>query len=327
MVGAADPMMRFPAGTTFTPYSVLRNISDQPTTIAPTVYWMEGATARVAQLQKITLTPSKTLSLDVMSLLASAALKNFNGSVNLILDVEGNQSVLMASGSVDQKNTYVFEVAPQAAVESVAKSLSYWSTANGDDTMVTLWNPADEAQDLVFTVFFSGGQYGFPVHLGPRATHMFNLSEVIQNQIPDAAGNLIPSTVHEGSAEIFGVHGENEHIVVTMEAGTYNVQKATCNNYCTTCQGAVDSWIAADPFAVAVAGTNQLKFIIQDNKGRQYDYASESSWSSTRSFTICGYYSSPRSCIRCRRSTPIQYFYIQTIFSGTRTHNTNRISS
>ena len=110
MVGAADPMMRFPAGTTFTPYSVLRNISDQPTTIAPTVYWMEGATARVAQLQKITLTPSKTLSLDVMSLLASAALKNFNGSVNLILDVEGNQSVLMASGSVDQKNTYVFEV-------------------------------------------------------------------------------------------------------------------------------------------------------------------------------------------------------------------------
>jgi hypothetical protein len=28
--------------------------------------------------------------------------------------------------------------------DSVAKNISYWSTANGDDTMITLWNPADE---------------------------------------------------------------------------------------------------------------------------------------------------------------------------------------
>jgi len=33
---------------------------------------------------------------------------------------------------------------PEAVKESIAKNLSYWSTRDGDDTMVTLWNPADE---------------------------------------------------------------------------------------------------------------------------------------------------------------------------------------
>lgn len=45
---------------------------------------------------------------------------------------------------MDQSGTYVFAVRPMAILESVAKSMSYW-TGNGDDTMVTLWNPADEA--------------------------------------------------------------------------------------------------------------------------------------------------------------------------------------
>ncbi|MGA8762459.1 MAG: hypothetical protein WB562_06175 [Candidatus Sulfotelmatobacter sp.] len=144
MNGAADPMMRFPAGTTFTPYSLLRNVSDQPAIVTPSVYWMEGAAARSARLQPLGILPYQTQSLDVPALLAESGLQNFNGSFNLVFDVEG--SVLMASGSVDQKNTYVFEVLPGSAKESASKNLSYWSTANGDDTMVTLWNPADESR-------------------------------------------------------------------------------------------------------------------------------------------------------------------------------------
>jgi hypothetical protein len=38
MSGAADPMMKFPAGTTFTPYSILRNTSDAPISLTPTVW-------------------------------------------------------------------------------------------------------------------------------------------------------------------------------------------------------------------------------------------------------------------------------------------------
>jgi hypothetical protein len=194
MVGAADPMMAFPAGTTFTPYSILRNVSDSPISVTPTLWWMEGGAARSSQLSKINLAPNQTQSLDVMSLISAAglisAIKAFNGSVNLILDTQGKEGgLVLAAGSVDQSNTYVFEVAPRPIMESASKSISYWSTGNGDDTMVTLWNPADEAQDLIFQVIFSGGHYGLPIHLGPRETRTLNLSQVIQSQVPDAEDN------------------------------------------------------------------------------------------------------------------------------------------
>src|ERR1700685_1547109 len=105
--------------------------------------------------------------------------------------------------------------------------------------MVSLWNPADEAQDFIFTLFFSGGHYDLPVHLGPRATRMFNISEIIQNQIPDKDGNLVAPTIHEGSAKISGTQAENEHILVSIAGGIYNVQKATCGRTCNNCSGVV----------------------------------------------------------------------------------------
>jgi hypothetical protein len=282
MSGAADPMMSFPAGTVFTPYAVARNVSNQPLTVTPTLWWMQAASPSSAHLAPVILPPHQTQNLDVPALIAGAGLKNFNGSVNLVFDTKGRQgALLLASGSVDQKNTYVFEVVPRGFSESVAKNVSYWSTANGNDTMVTLWNPADEAQDFVFTLFYTGGHYGYPVHLGPQAMQTFNISEIIHNQIPDAEGNVVPAGVQEGSAKISGSQGENEHILVAMDAGVYNVQKATCGQVCETCDGYVSEILVANPFQVSVGGNTQQTFTIQYNTGAQYDETGSSNWSSS----------------------------------------------
>jgi Big-like domain-containing protein len=282
MTGEADPMMLFPAGTRFTPYSILRNATDRSLSVQPMVYWMEGSRSRSASLPPLTILPYHTVNLNLGSLLSGAGLGDFNGNVNVTFEHQGKpRELLIASGSVDQKNTYVFEVYAQAVVESVAKTLSYWSTANGDDTMVSLWNPADEAQDFVFTLFFSGGHYKFPVHLEPRATHTFNISEIIQNQVPDEEGSVIPASVHEGSAEVAGPKGENQHILVAMDAGTYNVRKATCGIYCLTCQGATLASVGLNPFAVAVGGKTQLSFTVTYHDGTKYDYTKTATWSSS----------------------------------------------
>ncbi len=189
MAGAADPMMSFPAGTTFTPYSILRNISAAPIAITPTLWWMERSEAHRNQLPTFQISPGRTKVLDVPSLISLAGLRNFNGNVSLEFNALGPaDGLLMAAGSVDQKNTYVFEVRPSRIEESQARSLSYWDTVNGDDTMVTVWNPADEAQEFVFRLSFSGGHYLLPLHLGPRASQTFDISEIINNQIPDAEG-------------------------------------------------------------------------------------------------------------------------------------------
>lgn len=285
MAGAADPMMAFPAGTVFTPYSVIRNTSSQPIVVNPALYWMESGAARSAQGISFSVPPRQTLTLDVMSIIASAGLKSFNGSVNLILDVPAASlpSLLVATGSVDAKKNYVFGVLPTGVAESEAKSISYWSTGDGDDTMITVWNPADEDQDFLFTLFYSGGQYSLPMHLGPRATRTFNISQIIHNQIPDAEGNVIPIGIHEGTAQISGTQGVMERILVAMDAGTYNVAKATCGYYCLDCEGFPSGFITLNPFYVPLSGTTNENFIGQHHNGTQAYLTGMSStkWSSS----------------------------------------------
>lgn len=290
MTGAADPMMSFPAGTVFTPFSVVRNVAEKPVFVTPSLYWMQGATARSAKLTSFTLSPFQTQNLDVSSLLATAGLASFHGSVNLILESQGqSRSLLLASGSVDQKNTYVFQVPPRGVQESQAKTISYWSTGNGDDTMVTVWNPADEPQDFAFTLLFTGGHYRLPIHLEARATQTFNISEIIQNQIPDADGYTVPPTVHEGSAKIAGTHADNEEILVALDAGTYNVRKATCSYYCISCDGTASTYVFLNPFAVALGGQTTLVFEGQQNNGQVYGIGGSWTSSNTSVATIGTY--------------------------------------
>jgi len=280
MTGAADPMMNLPSGTVFTPYSLVRNISDQPAQVTPELWWMADGSPHSAKLPQMTVGSHQTADLNVPALLTSAGLKNFNGSVNLILDTKAQPAgLLMSSGSVDQKNTYVFEVIPHAVEEGSAKELCYWSTGNGDDTMVTLWNPADEPQDLALTLFYTGGQYVYPIQIGPRETRSLNVSEILHTSIPDAEGNVIPAGITEGSAEIAGSLGEHQHILISLDTAVYNVRKATCGNYCWYCSGVVDAFIQLSPFAVAVGGTTAQTFYETHDSG--YQYSESASWSSS----------------------------------------------
>lgn len=275
-------MLLFPADTVFHPYSVVHNISASPLVITPVVWWMENG-PRSARLPQFTLPAGQTRALPLTSQIPAAMGKSIDKgvSLNLILETLGDpHGLLLASGSVDLKNTYVFEVRPRLIEETASRSIAYWSTGNGDETMVTLWNPADEAQDFVFTLFFAGGHYRYPLHLEARATRMFNLSEIIQNQIADDEGNVIPTAAHEGSARIAAVHAENEHLLLAVDVGVYNVRKATCHQTCITCNGASSLTINDTPFAVAVSGTHQLSFTARWNTGANYTLTTSSSWSS-----------------------------------------------
>ncbi len=281
MTGAADPMMLFPAGTTFTPYSILRNVTDVAISLTPTLWWMEAGAPRSVQLSKIVLLPYQTQNLDMKAVLLAFGGKAFNGDFNLIFEGDTRRfGLLLASGSVDQTDNYVFEVLPKGVGESTSKSLQYWSTGNGDDTMVTVWNPADEAQDFIFRLFFSGGHYSLPLRLGARVSRTFNVSEIVRTQVPDPDGNIIPASSHEGGAQILGSHAENESIIVAVEAGVYNVRKATCAVICMECDGLTTVFMNPSTFTVASGSTQQLHFFANYNTGGYEDMTSYSTWTS-----------------------------------------------
>lgn len=281
MAGAADPYMHFPDGIVFTPYSVLRNISNVPISVTPTLWWMKGTAPKFFQLSQFRLLPFETRTLDVPSMLKAAGLKDFSGYANLALDTGGQTGLLMASGSVDQKYNYSFPVVPRGILPSASKSIAYWSTGNGDDTMVTMWNPADEVQNFILRLVFSSGHYDRLITLQPRATYMFSISEIMAAPGPDLDGNVIPAGTHEGSAEILGIEADNQSILIAEDAAIYNIRKATCGGSCQNCDGATSWTVPANPFAVSVGGQQQESLIGQFCSGGQYDYTSYSTWSSS----------------------------------------------
>jgi hypothetical protein len=115
----------------------------------------------------------------------------------------------------------------------------------------------------------------------PRVTHAFNISEIIHSSLPDSEGNIIPAAIQSGSAEIAGLGGEQQHILVNMDAAVYNVKKAICGTGCIVCNGVVNSFIVADPFGVTIGGAPQETFYMQYNTGTQYNLNGHSSWSSS----------------------------------------------
>lgn len=96
---------------------------------------------------------------------------------------------------------------------------------------------------------------------------------------PDAAGNVIPAGLTEGSAEIAGSLGEQQQILISLDVATYNVRKATCGTVCWECDGIVYADLFFSPFAVAVSGTTGETFYETTNTG--YQYGASASWRSS----------------------------------------------
>jgi hypothetical protein len=284
MNGSQNSQMHLPAKTVFTPYSIARNLSDAPLTVTPEIWWMVDSVPKSAMLPPVTVPAHQTVSLNPAAMIQAARLYNFDGEFNFVLHTKGlPNALLLAGGSVDKTHNYVFSVAPHAVSESAAKTLSYWSTGNGDDTMLTLWNPADEAQDLILRLTFTGGHYLLPVDLGAGATRSLDLAQIIRSQTPDAEGNVIPAGIHDGGMEVHGSQGEQEQILIAVDAGIYNAQKATCYQGCNSCSGYTGASVfpASSPLFPPGVTSDQLTFMIQFSSGNQINQTSQSTWSSS----------------------------------------------
>ncbi|HZS26726.1 MAG TPA: hypothetical protein VFB76_05820 [Candidatus Angelobacter sp.] len=281
MVGEQDPMMMFPTGTRFTPYAAFHNVTPRVLSVTPSIHYMDSSVARTLALPVVELAPFESRQIDPASALASLGMQKFNGYINISLAYTGGTNDLLAAlGSVDQKGTYVFEVEPRRVAPSGARSVNYWNLNNGNDTMFTLWNPGEQDEKLLVTLYFMGGHYKIPVQLAAKASTMFNISDIIMERQPDPDGNRIPTFIRQGSAVISGPEDEPDTINVVVEAGTFNAKTKTCAGQCQTCYGYTDYWADPDPLYLPAGGSSQMSAIAQWMNGTQYNKTFLSSWSS-----------------------------------------------
>jgi len=108
--------------------------------------------------------------------------------------------VYMETGSVDRSGFYVFEVTPTQQVESASRTLCFWSIEGDNDSMITVWNYKLTAQDLVLTLYYSGGQYRIHFHLEARQAYNLDMLSLVRRRVADPDGSLIPDNIAGGSA-------------------------------------------------------------------------------------------------------------------------------
>jgi Big-like domain-containing protein len=290
MTGLPDPMMGFPKGTHFNPYFVLRNTTTNPLTVSPALNWMAASgNPLTANLPPITLGPFRSEQVDMKALLKSQRLDQFNGSLNLSASFTGRAGdLIVATGSVDDTGTYVFEVEPQGVGRTNSKQVSYWTVASGFDTMYSLWNPTSQAQDLTVTFYYGdgSGSYRLPVHLAGNASTTIDMMLLIESQQPDAKGNTIPTAVTAGSAIIESAAGRKTPLTLVVAGGTFNVQTATCGSTCINCCGYANFVVTPSNYNCPVGQSMQCDLQATDCNGGTATFSANWTSSDTSVATI-----------------------------------------
>jgi len=233
--------MGFPQGTKFEPYAEVRNTTNKQIQVSMTVLPANGGVGTEKSLGEMVLNAFETKHLDAR--LIRKALPNASGNINLTFSYTGmSGDLLFATGAVDQTGNYVFEVPIGGVGSSRGREVNYWSVKDGDDTMVSLWNPTSAAETLNVTLYYSetngqSSQYVIGVPLGPRAAANISLMELIMSGHLDAKGNVIPRTITEGSLVISAASGRHDIATYVASVGTFNAANATCRPNCTQCIG------------------------------------------------------------------------------------------
>jgi len=206
-----------------------------------------------------------------------------NGSVTLTFSYRGPQSALLvANGSVDQSGNYVFEAEARTTAETASKSSIYWTMSNGFDTMYSLWNPGEKAEDLLLNFHYAPGKtYSLPVHLDGHTQSMIDLKQLAMQGTPDVHGQMLPMTATSGALVITGASGDvRDTINLAISSGIYNPVTATCGYGCETCNGCTNFGVSPDPAYIGFGQNYQLNSYCVWEDGTEPDYTGSSDWGS-----------------------------------------------
>ena len=201
----------------------------------------------------------------------------------------GQAGALLAStGSVDTTGNYVFAVPAHAAGASAGKTSVFWTTANGFDTMYSIWNPASQAQPLLATFQLGNGRtYLYPVTVPALGTAMIDVKEIAEMGVPDSNGNTLPLSVTQGRVSFSAASGKpTDPMNVVIGGGIYNPAKAVCGDTCETCDGCTAFQITPNPAAAPVGVLTQLYAQCPWTTGGLYDYTESSNWTSGNSSIV-----------------------------------------
>jgi hypothetical protein len=197
-----DPLLRFPLGTKLNSKVFLRNTTASALTLRGWMRWRSATTTGKYQLPAIILGAGETRSLDVSSLQGPDGIPWEANWAAVEISFEGRAGDLVAvAASVNSEGSFGLQT-PFSYTLSANWKGGRWLSSPRHDTLITLGNVSDRPARLVGTLFFNDGKdkYELPEKIiPPQEVAWFDLNEIINSQIPDRNGKIIPSDVTSGS--------------------------------------------------------------------------------------------------------------------------------
>jgi hypothetical protein len=277
MVGPPDPAMLFPTNTVFKPYAFLQNLTSAPLQVG--ILAANNGGSRLS-LGAVTVPANGATKVDVAAMISQSKVDLWPESTNLLFSYTGRLGDLgVETGSTDQTNNYVFEVAVNAEVPTLSRTICYWTVSGDNDTMLDLWNYTNQASDEVLTLQFDGGNYKVPVHLPASGGMTLSIHKLQRQQVADVDGHRLPLYITEGSALLASAKGETERMSVAVSAASFNVRNATCGLSCTTCNGVTAFELDPGAFSVLVQQQGQMQGKATYNTGTT-QMTTSGTWSS-----------------------------------------------
>ena len=131
--------------------------------------------------------------------------------------------------------------------------------------MVTVWNPAKQAQDFVFT-FFEGGHHLKPLHIQPKETVPLMFLKLSRTRC--LMRKEIWSLNRSSGNGKDGRQSRRKSVHFGRDPIRNLNRKATCSQSCQWCDGYNSFYVVDAPFSVGVNGTHQESPWLNITQGR-----------------------------------------------------------
>ncbi|HXE91720.1 MAG TPA: hypothetical protein VNK82_12245 [Terriglobales bacterium] len=263
-LASPDPALALPDKTELVPEVLLRNASASALGITLTASWRDGDQWGIADLGQVQLGANETRSVNLSKYQQDGVIPRSARWAAVRLNYRGARGDLVAvSATHDPAFRYVLQ-SPFTDALSFSWRGSMWSVDSTHNSLITTGNAGDKPARVKATLRHALGSYELPEQtLQPGESIWLNLRELIQNQIPDREGNVIPLNVTSGVYEFDQV--DDDMIGFLYEGklildSTYGRATYGCANCC----GYDALGLSPNPLGIDVGFTSQDRIYVEN---------------------------------------------------------------
>jgi hypothetical protein len=200
-----DPAIALPAGTKLQPLVTLRNTTPKTITADMTLTWRGEASRKGTTAPKgLTLGPFETRQLDIGAIEKELAIPDDAHWALVTLATSAAPDDLIAiAASYDNTGRYGTQT-PFSDQLSAHWVGGLWRVDATHNSIVAVANAGAEETDALLTIFFDEGKQKYEIQqtIAPGDQMWLNLGELIQTQMPDRAGRVLPLSLTSGTYEL-----------------------------------------------------------------------------------------------------------------------------